>query len=295
MTPFRPMLAATVTDSAALPFPLVASPKLDGVRALVRDGTVVSRNLKLIPNQAVQDLLGHSFLNGLDGELLVGDPTAADCFRVTTSAVMSVAGVPAVQLAVFDRWDLGGLPFKERFDAATDAVRGANAPVQLVPHELLPNLAALEAYEADALAKGYEGVMLRRPEGIYKHGRATAREGYLLKLKRFVDAEAVVVGTVEQLANENAATRNALGHLERSSHRANKRAKGCLGALVVRDRTTGREFEVGTGFTQAEREALWRARGELTGRVVKYKSQPTGVKAKPRFPVFLGFRDPVDI
>jgi hypothetical protein len=31
------------------------------------------------------------------------------------------------------------------------------------------------------------------------------------------------------------------------------------------------------------------------GKVVKYKSQPTGVKDKPRFPVFLGFRDVVDM
>jgi len=37
------------------------------------------------------------------------------------------------------------------------------------------------------------------------------------------------------------------------------------------------------------------ASDNLMGKVVKYKSQPTGVKDKPRFPVFLGFRDKVDM
>jgi DNA ligase-1 len=55
------------------------------------------------------------------------------------------------------------------------------------------------------------------------------------------------------------------------------------------------EFDIGTGFTADQRQLLWSVGDNLIGRVVKYKSQPTGVKEKPRFPVFLGFRDAVDM
>ena len=97
MTTFRPMLAATVdpNDLDALRFPLLASPKLDGVRALVSDdGQLVSRNLKPIPNANVQKAFGRPEFAGLDGELVCGDPTAPDAFRKTTSAAMSRDGAP---------------------------------------------------------------------------------------------------------------------------------------------------------------------------------------------------------
>lgn len=64
---FRPMLSATVTEVAALRFPLLASHKLDGIRALVLGGVVVSRNLKPIPNRHVQALFGRREYEGLDG------------------------------------------------------------------------------------------------------------------------------------------------------------------------------------------------------------------------------------
>ena len=56
---------------------------------------------------------------------------------------------------------------------------------------------------------------------------------------------------------------------------------------------TGVEFEIGTGFTAAEREALWLA--PPIGKIVKYKFFPVGVKDRPRHPVFLGFREAEDM
>jgi DNA ligase-1 len=55
------------------------------------------------------------------------------------------------------------------------------------------------------------------------------------------------------------------------------------------------EFDLGTGFTSGQRRDLWVGRGKLKGKLVKYKFQPTGVKDKPRFPVFIGFRDARDL
>jgi DNA ligase-1 len=155
----------------------------------------------------------------------------------------------------------------------------------------LDNSAALDAYEAECLQQAYEGVMVRTPGGRYKAGRSTVKEALLLKVKRFVDAEAVVVGVEELQHNDNEAVRDALGHSKRSSHQAGKTGAGVLGAMVVRDRH-GIVFKIGTGFTAAMRAELWRQ--DLTGRLAKYKYQSVGTKVAPRHPVFIGFRDPAD-
>jgi DNA ligase-1 len=98
----------------------------------------------------------------------------------------------------------------------------------------------------------------------------------------------------ELLHNHNTLTKNALGHAERSSHKANLVAGGCLGALIVKDLVTGVVFNIGSGFTQAQREDLWMVRDELLNTVVKYKYFPTGVKDKPRFPTYIGPRAKAD-
>ena len=79
LRPFKPMLAETCEDAdrAALPFPLYATPKIDGLRCLVIDGVATSRSLKPIPNRFVQSVLGTHLLDGLDGELVVGLDTGA--------------------------------------------------------------------------------------------------------------------------------------------------------------------------------------------------------------------------
>lgn len=137
--------------------------------------------------------------------------------------------------------------------------------------------------------------MLRDPVGPYKQGRSTLREGWLMKLKRFVDSEAIVLDTVELFRNENAATTNALGYMERSHRKENRRGANTLGALKVRDLVSGVEFEIGSGFTQTDRDTFWRDRASLPGRVVRYHYFPMGSKDKPRLPIYDGFRDPIDL
>lgn len=295
---FKPMLSAAVEDVSTLRLPLIASPKLDGIRAMVIDGVLVSRNLKPIPNRRLQAIFGKTALNGLDGELIVGDPTAADCFRATTSGVMSVEGEPDAFFHVFDCFTDPGADFVYRLLAADKLVARCGRAVA-VEHEQLDELAELEAYEAVMLSKGYEGVMLRDPLGKYKFGRGTLRAQDLMKLKRFADAEAIVVDVEEQLANLNEATKDNLGHTKRSTHKANKKGKDTLGALIVvglNGPYKGARFSIGTGFDDDLRRRLWSmGRAALPGKVVKYKYFPTGSKDAPRFPVFLGFRDGRDM
>lgn len=252
----------------------------------------MSRRLKPIPNRHVQKLFGRKALEGLDGELIVGLPQSPSAYRDTMSGVMSEDGEPNVVFHVFDNFNDRG-PFIERYERLY--YESDPAPrVQPLEHWPVDSKDELDDYEAEYLAKGYEGLMLRDPSGPYKQGRSSLREGWLLKLKRFVDSEAKIIDAAELMHNENEAKRNALGNLERSSHKANRRPGGKLGSLKVRDLKTKVEFEIGSGFTDAERVALWRDHN-LVGKIVKYKSQPTGVKDRPRFPVFLGFRDARDV
>ena len=296
MKDFKPLLAASVEDLAALTYPLYASPKLDGVRAVIRNGVVTSRSLKPIPNKHVQALFGRAELEGLDGELMCGDPCGADVFRDTTSAVMSIEGTPDVQFHVFDLTNQGADPFSRRLFALEHFLNGKKPKgVVLVPQTEVTCATEVDAYESLRLEQGYEGVMLRDPAGVYKFGRSTLKERTLLKLKRFADSEAVILACVEQLHNANEAKRNALGQQERSSAKAGMVPVGVLGAFNVRDVKTDVEFDIGTGFTAADRDAFWKRRAELVGKLVKYKYFPTGSKDKPRFPVYQGFRDPRDM
>lgn len=287
----KPMLAAPAGELIHLP--ALLSPKLDGIRCLIVDGVVVGRSLKPLPNKYVQKIFGRPELNGLDGELIVGQPTAKEVFQVTSSGVMSIEGEPEVSFWVFDDFSESG-GFQRRLHTAHRRIKKQKF-CETVPHDMVANADELNSWEEDYLELGYEGVMLRHPDGPYKHGRSTAKEGWLLKVKRFEDSEARVIGFSELMHNANEAKRNELGHLERSSHKAGKVGKQILGALAVQDLKTGVEFDIGTGFTEAQRQLLWATGDNLIGKVVKYKSQPTGVKEKPRFPVFLGFRDKVDM
>ncbi len=115
---------------------------------------------------------------------------------------------------------------------------------------------------------------------------------FLLKLKRFTDAEAEVVGFEERMHNGNEATTNELGRTKRSSHAAGKTGRGDLGALQVR--YEGVEFNVGTGFTDEDRAAIWADQPAYLGRLAKFKFFSVGVKVAPRHPVFLGWRDRSD-
>lgn len=302
---FKPMLAGKCEDVSKLAFPVMCSVKLDGVRALVIGGQVVSRNLKPIPNAWVQ-MMFSGLPEGTDGELIFGDPTHPDAYRNTVSAVMSEDGEPTqVGYHVFDNFTYSG-GFNARFCAMVagpDYYEKPNVNVFVVPHGEAKDADAVTAFETIALEQGYEGLMVRSPNGPYKQGRSTANEGYLLKVKRFEDAEAVILSCFELESNTNSATTSLTGHTERSSHKAGMKGMGVLGGFELRGLNGAYmdvEFRCGSGLSGSvsgtgQRFEYWKIRESLVGRIIKFKYFPTGSKEKPRFPIFLGFRDKGDM
>lgn len=292
---FKPMLAPhEAPDTAHLKYPVLVSKKYDGIRCMVQDGRLVSRNLKPINNEHVQAKF-KNLPEGFDGELIVGDPTAKDVFRQTSSIVMSHSKpADGVKFYAFDQF--GEEPFSRRLTNLTRVT--APDDVVFVQQVMIQNETELMQIEEAWLEEGYEGVMIRSIEGRYKQGRATINEAILIKLKRFEDAEAVILGTVEEQRNENLATTNALGRTERSTHKAGMVGKGTLGKFLVRGvngRYEGVDFDCGGGLDGEERRTLWPVRDGLVGKVIKYKFFAVGCKDKPRFPIYLGFRDKADM
>jgi hypothetical protein len=100
--------------------------------------------------------------------------------------------------------------------------------------------------------------MLRQPDSRYEAGRSST----LLKCKRFLDADARVVG-----------------------HEPGKgRHKGRLGALVV-ELPNGKQFCVGSGLTDADRE-----KPPAIGSIITFRYQELSDGGIPRFPSFVRAR-----
>lgn len=287
---FRPLLAATA-ELDKIKFPVLVSPKLDGIRCLVHNGVGYSRSLKRIPNDFVQSVFASGLYDGLDGELIVGAANAPDVYRTTNSGVMSRDGEPDFRFHAFDRWDTCDQEFKYRLDSVYRC--SGVTRVEVVPQDLVHDMGRLEYYEEVCLNQGYEGVMGRALNGGYKMGRSTVKDGILWKLKRFVDHEFQVVGFEERLHNANESFTDELGRTKRSSHQENKVGRGDLGALIL-DHPAG-TFTCGTGFTDELRREIWGNRDAYLGQWVKVKHFEIGVKHKPRFPVFISFRDERDM
>jgi DNA ligase-1 len=288
MSTFKPLLAANA-DLDKIKYPVLASPKLDGIRTIMLNGKAVTRSLKPIPNEHIRKCLEEADLGPLDGEIIVGDPTDPECFNRTTSAVMSRKGEPEFTYWAFDH--VSELAFKDRLAEAHRLRYFGPVWLESVFHCQINDKEQLDAYESNMVAQGYEGIMLRDPIGSYKFGRSTVNEGILLKVKRFRDIDATIVGFEEQMHNANEAKESLLGYTERSSAKSGMVPMGTLGALVCSAKEFTETFNVGTGFTQSNRLEIWNNRQGLLGKTVKIKYQECGTIDRPRIPVFLGFRE----
>jgi DNA ligase-1 len=283
-----------------------ASPKIDGMRAFVKDGKVLTKTGKLVPNPYVQEL--YSMLEGSDGELVIGKPHQDgpddDVFARSRGLLMRKARTECnVMFCVFDRWDRPDEPFSARLGMVNDLyVRNpAKGQVWVVPHQKIQAEQASE-YEARAVELGFEGAIIRAEHGLYKHGKSTEKEGYLLKLKPFDHTEAVILDVVERMTNTNEAYLDEQGYTKRSSSQAGKVPSGTLGAFVAQELApdgsfSGPVFNVGTGkgLNDRLRAMLWAVRLTLPGRILRIKFQAVGTKDAPRIPLYDGFRDPIDI
>lgn len=298
---FKPMLAHTINDVNLIEYPVMVSPKLDGIRALVFDGIVYSRSMKPIRSETVQRLFGKKEYEGFDGELIYGNPTDKDVFNKSTSFCMSKDIPEGMTEAEIDFWVFDIFIQGSYVHRAKELKNKVSKITRLSQICLLQQTECrspkeLLNFETRWVDHGFEGVIVRSFDGPYKQGRSTEKQGIMGKIKRFSDSEAKIIGFNELYHNENTQIINELGYSERSVSKEGLFPANTLGSLIVKDIKTGVEFEIGSGFNQQQRQHIWDNKNEWIGCFVKYKyfDVQSGYD-KPRFPIFLGKRDIDDI
>lgn len=321
----RPHLACDFEESK-VKFPVIVMMKIDGVRGINLDGNITGRSLKAFKNTFIAECFSHKCLEGVDGELVLGDWTDARLCSNTTGFVNRKTEKPgkptrSMELSwyAFDylspyTWDW---PYIERLQAlerehAKWVANGSVSNVRVVPWKLVHSLEELYAFEDECLNQGFEGVVVRDPKGKHKSGRATAKVGAYLRIKRFVDFEGEIVNLTEAMENTNEAKTNELGRTERSTHQENMVPKGMVGMIqmkALKDVVSGSTVlikkdqivDVGPGnMLHEDRIKFWLAfvnktEDNLVGQIGKAKFFPKGIKDKPRFPSFIGIRSEEDM
>lgn len=148
--------------------------------------------------------------------------------------------------------------------------------VELLPHitvdlDTFEGKSQLERYAKDMVNAGFEGIMIKELEAPYECKRNT----FWMKWKPTITVDLEVVG-VEEGTGRNL---------------------GRLGALVCAGTDDGKEItvNVGSGFSDADRDNLWSDRNLVVGRTVEILcdviTQNQDGTYSLRFPRFVRFRD----
>eukprot|EP01059_Diplonema_ambulator_P000861 TRINITY_DN10686_c0_g1_i2.p1 TRINITY_DN10686_c0_g1~~TRINITY_DN10686_c0_g1_i2.p1 ORF type:complete len:677 (+),score=259.32 TRINITY_DN10686_c0_g1_i2:213-2243(+) len=230
------------------------SEKLDGVRAYWDGERFLSRNGNAF---CAPDWFVKSIPPGitLDGELFGGRGQ----FQSTVSVVKSTLdkGWEGITYQVFDipsvneRWE-------DRMKAMKEMLADTEKYIQVVEQTVCKGNQHIWDELKRLMDLKAEGLMMRQPGSMY----VRARSGTLLKVKKFCDCEALVKA-----------------HEQGKGKHSDK-----LGALVC-VLANGKQFNVGTGFTDAQRRDP-----PKVGAIVTVKYQELTKGGVPRFPVFLGER-----
>lgn len=311
----EPMCACDFNEKYAK-FPLVVLPKVDGVRGYCNDGgQFLARSGMPYANRYVANYFSRPELIGLDCETVAELITHPDLCRLTTSALNSIEGEPFVQLWVFDWYDeqVAHCGYLTRLEWAHDKVTelGDAFPdlrnhLRAMPYKVVQNKAELDAAIKEYEDAGYEGTIVRDPNGMYKQGRATAKEMTYGRVKAWMHDEIVITGVIEGQTNMNPQEQDAFGKAKRSTHKENMIGNGMVGTIVgtlVKDVVIGKKvFPAGKvvnmspgKMTDAEAGHYFTHQDQIIGRIAKGKHFPKGVKDTLRFFTFQTFRMPEDM
>lgn len=215
--------------------------------------------------------LGEAWLPGLDF------PTLSGIFRRQTVK----PDCPLLKLVVFDyltpaEWKLGAsqIPYHERFHrmfVPTPAMDWVNVAQTVLPGEALGG--GLESFSPEELALylqgmgGFDGLILRDPEGIWTAGD-DGKNGEIIKVKPRLRVSCRVTGYLEGKGK----------HL------------GRVGTLLVEYK--GVEQGAGTGLRDAQRTYEY-YHSEWEGKVVEIEALGETPDGRLREPVLLGVRSDV--
>lgn len=236
----------------------LVSEKLDGVRAFW-DGHAL-RFRSGLPIAAPAWFTVALPKTALDGELWLGRGRFDELSGTVRRQVPIDADWRTVQYMVFDLPGAAG-SYSERAQRLTGVVAEVQQPwLHAVAQQRVTDAVTLNTLLRTTAKGGGEGLVLHRANALWAPGRSDA----LRKLKLQPDEEARVVA-----------------HLPGKGRHA-----GRLGALLM-ELPDGQRFALGTGFTDAQRNAP-----PAIGSVVTYRYRDRTPKGLPKFASFLRVRTP---
>lgn len=231
----------------------LVSEKLDGVRA-IWDGQKLrfrSGNEIHAPRWFIEGLPKQS----LDGELWLGRGRFEPLSGIVRRDSPDDAEWRQVRYMIFELPGATG-SFRERAEQIRQLVRQTQVPwLQEIQQFSVVDRNSLQKRLDEVVKAGGEGLVLHRADAPYETGRSDT----LLKMKPFEDTEATVIGHLPGKGK----------HL------------GRMGALRVRT-PEGREFSLGTGFTDEQRK-----NPPPLGATVTYRYRDITNGGLPRFASFL--------
>lgn len=310
---FSPILAPNEQPNLnELKYPLLVSRKLDGVRCIIYRGQILSRSLKPIPNKQLKEKLesirkySEEMNMIFDGEIYSPYLT----FQQIISFVMTEDFTDKKSIKKFGKvleipehlkfycFDLLDSCSEKSFSHRIGQIRSLESMftniVKNVEHTLCKNAKEVEDLFEIALKEGCEGLILRDPNGRYKFGRGTLKEGIIYKVKPFVTFDAQITGVVQSTEVNPIADKkiNELGYSVTSKKKDDRILINKASAFYVN--YEGKELKVVLAMTDEEKEEVWKNRDSYIGRTIEYKGMLIGAKDLPRHPVFVRFREDKD-
>lgn len=305
-TAFTKPMQPCNADLDKIQFPCLAQKKWDGMKLIIRCQEpdvweFLGRSMKPIKNQWVVEQMTKVLepMKGTQGWVYEGELQAGGAFE-NCDGLLSAHYREFDDLVyhVFDQISDTTLGYHLRYSTVQAAAAViANPMFKPVLSAVVPNMEALMVlHNMNDANVSLDGTIVRQEKTPYKAGKRTVKEGFVVKIKDMLDDEAEIIGVEELMHNDNEGFTNELGRTERSTAKAGLRGGDTLGKFVCRFKN-GKEFKIGSfkGMTRAQGKVLWDKRETLIGKLVKFKYMRLTKYDVPLHPVYLGFRDPIDM
>jgi len=281
--------------------PVMTSYKLDGIRCIFKNGEMLSRSLKQIPNKQLDENII------LDGEIYSEKMTFQQIIHyVMTEDMASAKSIKKNEKIDYPPEDLMFYCFdiveNENFDMSFDERNLLYDKYGLDNQKYIKKVCQKTIYTEEilknmfdkALKEGYEGLIMKNPYSKYKCGRYTVKsgDGYKMKPYRTFDAQIIGVEQATVVNPEAEKTINELGQSVTSKKLGDRiPIEKAAGFCVMYE---GHELKTLLKLNDDQKERVWRNRESLIGRWIEYKGMMIGAKDVPRHSVFLRFRKDKD-
>lgn len=254
---------------------MLVQPKLNGIRLMVQDDTLISRDGVVFSvkrfSRLRQQLSELKLPKGtiLDGELyLHGLSLQQINKRASVNSVDVRDGEDELEYHIFDYVSRASMC--NRIVALSNVFRKQSLPnVKLVSTYMIKTISSLNNWHQSFKRQGFEGTMLRHPHKGYaivgEHRRKDNRVDWLLKKKDWLDLDAVIVRVLPG--------------------KEDKRFADTMGSFDLE--WQGKRFNAGSGPTDIERDFYWTNRNNMVGTVVKVQYETLSDEGVPLKPVII--------